>query len=227
MEKDENMKIIYWSDFNCPYSYIGYTRLKKAISKLELDMELEMKAFELEEELNDNLPVPMRNHYARKYGIPEFVAAEKLEEIDDIGREEGLDFDYSNARITSSKDAHRLLKLAMSKNDTLMVEDIIEKLFDAFLCKNQTLADEDLLIEIGTSSGLGKDEVIDMLKSDSYKIEVEIDKEDAKLNRVYAVPCYFVEKGDEMLVIPGVLSSEEFENALKDLKSGEIESKTF
>lgn len=190
-------------------------------------MELEMKAFELEEELDDNLPVPMRNHYARKYGIPEFVAAEKLEEIDDIGREEGLDFDYSNARITSSKDAHRLLKLAMSKNDTLMVEDIIEKLFDAFLCKNQTLADEDLLIEIGTSSGLGKDEVIAMLKSDSYKIEVEIDKEDAKLNRVYAVPCYFVEKGDEMLVIPGVLSSEEFENALKDLKSGEIESKTF
>lgn len=221
------MKIIYWSDFNCPYSYIGYTRLKKAISKLKLDMELEMKAFELEEELDDNLPVPMRNHYARKYGIPEFVAAEKLEEIDDIGREEGLDFDYSNARITSSKDAHRLLKLAMSKNDTLMVEDIIEKLFDAFLCKNQTLADEDLLIEIGTSSGLGEDEVIDMLKSDSYKIEVEIDKEDAKLNRVYAVPCYFVEKGDEMLVIPGVLSSEEFENALKDLKSGEIESKTF
>ena len=83
------MKIIYWSDFNCPYSYIGYVRLKKAISELELDIDLEMKAFELEHELD--------------------------EEIDDIGLEEGLNFDYSNAKITASKDAHRLLKLAMSK----------------------------------------------------------------------------------------------------------------
>lgn len=225
--EDENMKIIYWSDFNCPYSYIGYTRLKKAMNKLKLDMDLEMKAFELEEELDDNVPVPMRNHYARKYGIPEFMAAEKLEEIDEIGKDEGLDFDYSNAKITSSNNAHRLLKLAMSKNDSQIVENIIESLFDAFLCKNQTLSDVDLLTEIGTSAGLDEDEIINMLESDKYKVEVEIDKEDAKLNRVYAVPCYFVEKGDEMLVIPGVLSSEEFENALKDLKNGEIESKTF
>ena len=41
-----------------------------------------------------------------------------------------------------------------------------------------------------------------MLESDAYKVEVEIDKEDAKLNRVYAVPCYFIENGDEILAIP-------------------------
>lgn len=26
-----NMKITYWSDFACPYCYIGNTRLKKAV----------------------------------------------------------------------------------------------------------------------------------------------------------------------------------------------------
>ena len=60
------MKIIYWSDFNCPYSYIGYTRLRKAIDELRLNIEMEMKAFELEEEIEENVIVPMRNHYARK-----------------------------------------------------------------------------------------------------------------------------------------------------------------
>ena len=41
------------------------------------------------------------------------------------------------------------------------------------------------------------------------------------------VVCWFkTENSEEMLVIPGALSTEEFKNALKDLKSGEIESKT-
>lgn len=148
------MKIIYWSDFNCPYSYIGYTRLRKAIDELRLNIEMEMKAFELEEELEENIIVPMRNHYARKYGIPEFEAAKKLKEIDKIGQEEGLDLDYSNAEITPSKDAHRLLKLAMSKNNQQIVENIIEKLYRAFLCENKILNDKDLLIQIGASEGI-------------------------------------------------------------------------
>ena len=145
------MKIIYWSDFNCPYSYIGYTRLRKTIDELGLNIEMEMKAFELEEELEENVIVPMHNHYARKYGIPEFEAVKQLNEIDEIGNEEGLDMDYSNAEITPSKDAHRLLKLAMSKNNQQMVENIIEKLYRAFLCENKTLNDKDLLIQIGAS----------------------------------------------------------------------------
>ena len=221
------MKIIYWSDFNCPYSYIGYKRLKKAINELELDIELEMKAFELEQELDENEITPMINHYARKYGIPEFEAKDMLKEIDDIGKEEGLNFDYSNAKITPSKDAHRLLKLAMRKNNPLLVDNIIEKTYNAFLCENKALARKEVLIEIGTTQGIEEDEIINMLNSNSYEIEVQIDEEDAKLNGVQAVPCYFVENGDEMLVIPGALSKEEFKNALMDLKSGDIESKTY
>lgn len=218
------MKIIYWSDFNCPYSYIGYTRLKNALNELKLDVELDMKAFELELELDGD--VAMVNHYARKYGIPEFEAKEQLKEIDEIGKAEGLNFDYSNAKITSSKNAHRLLKLAKSKNDSDLVENITVKLFEAFLCENKALNSEAVLLDVGTSAGLKASEITEMLNRNSYEIEVQIDEEDAKLNGVHAVPCYFVENSEDMLVIPGALSSEEFKNALKDLKSGEIESKT-
>ena len=221
----KKMKIIYWSDFNCPYSYIGYTRLKKAINELNLDVELDMKAFELEQELDDEI-IPMVNHYARKYGIPEFQAKDMLKEIDDIGKAEGLDFDYSNAQITPSKDAHRLLKFAKSKNNSGLIEKIPVKLFEAFLCENKPLNSYEVLVDIGTSVGLDESEITNMLNSDSYAIEVQIDEEDGKLNGVQAVPCYFVENSEEMLVIPGALSTEEFKNALKDLESGEIESKT-
>ncbi len=41
------MKITYWSDYACPYCYIGEARLKKAIDDIpELkDVEIEMKAY--------------------------------------------------------------------------------------------------------------------------------------------------------------------------------------
>ena len=44
------MKIVYWSDYACPYCYIGETRLKKAIKKLGLEneVEIETQAFELD-----------------------------------------------------------------------------------------------------------------------------------------------------------------------------------
>ncbi|WP_407381537.1 DsbA family protein [Methanobrevibacter sp.] len=219
------MKIIYWSDFNCPYCYIGNTRLKKAINELNLDIKMEMKAFEVEPEESDEIATPMKNHYARKYGIPEFVAIDELKEIDEIGRQEGLNYDYSNSKITSSRNAHRLVKLASSKMDDELVENICEKLSRAFLCERKTLSDKEVLIEIGTSEGLNEKEIEEMLESDKYQVEVQIDEEDARLNSVNSVPFYFIEKGDETLAIPGALTTEEFKNALKDLISGDIEDK--
>lgn len=205
---------------------MGYVRLKNAIMELELDIEPEMKAFELEPAL-DNEITPMINHYARKYGIPEFDAKSRLEEIDDIAKEEGLNLDYSNAKVTSSKDAHRLVKLAMSKNSPSLVDKIIENTYNAFLCENKPLAKKEVLIEIGTSQGLDESEITDMLDSNRFEVEVHLDEDDAILNGVQAVPCYFIENGDETLVIPGALSKEGFKNAIIDLISGEIEKKTF
>lgn len=216
---------MYWSDFNCPYSYMGYVRLKKAIRELGLDIELEMKAFEIEPDLDDEI-IPMIKHYAGKYGISEIEARLMLEEIDDIAKEEGLDIDYSNAKVTSSKDAHRLVKLAASKNSPSLVDSIIEKTYNAFLCENKPLAKE-VLIEIATSQGLDEVEITDMLESTRYEIEVRLDEDDAILNGVQAMPCYFIENGSETLVIAGALSKEGFKTAINDLKSGEIEKKTF
>ena len=44
------MKITYWSDYACPYCYIGEARLKKVLASApELrDVEVEMKSFQLD-----------------------------------------------------------------------------------------------------------------------------------------------------------------------------------
>ena len=42
------MKIVYWSDYACPYCYIGEARLKKALKGLDFPVEVEMKSFQLD-----------------------------------------------------------------------------------------------------------------------------------------------------------------------------------
>ena len=37
------MRIIFWSDFNCPNSYIGLHRLKQAVDELDIEVEWQMK----------------------------------------------------------------------------------------------------------------------------------------------------------------------------------------
>ena len=65
------MKITYWSDYACPYCYIGEARLKKAIEEIpELkDVEIEMKAFQLDPTVGEHAAGDTQTRFAHKYGI--------------------------------------------------------------------------------------------------------------------------------------------------------------
>ena len=143
------MKIVYWSDFACPYCYIGETRLKKAIAQLEEAGEikpgsitLEMKAFELEPYAGEHAEGDTLSRFAKKYKLSDEEAAKKIESIEQMGRGEGLEFNYSGARSTNTLDAHRLTKLAQSKGKPVVPGCQI-----------------DINAAVGQDSGAGADEV--------------------------------------------------------------------
>lgn len=65
------MKIVYWSDYACPYCYIGETRLKKAIKELELEneVEIETRAFELDPDAPKTVETITVDRFAMKYRL--------------------------------------------------------------------------------------------------------------------------------------------------------------
>ena len=65
------MKITCWSDFACPYCYIGNTRLKKAIKDLNLENEVEfdIRAFELDPNAPKNVESKTVERFSVKYGL--------------------------------------------------------------------------------------------------------------------------------------------------------------
>ena len=188
------MKITYWSDYACPYCYIGEARLKKAIDDIpELkDVEIEMKAFQLDPSAGEHAAGDTQTRFAHKYGISMQEAGETIEHISQMGIAEGLDFKYATTLFTNTMDAHRLTKLAQSKNDPQLVEQVIDALFKAYFTDNKELADKELLQQIGEDAGLDAEEVKEILMSDKYKDEVLLDEREAARYGIHAVPFFVV-----------------------------------
>ena len=188
------MKITYWSDYACPYCYIGEARLKKAIDDIpELkDVEIEMKAFQLDPSAGEHAVGDTQTRFAHKYGISMQEAGKTIEHISQMGIAEGLDFKYATTLFTNTMDAHRLTKLAQSKNDPQLVEQVIEALFKAYFTDNKELADKELLQQIGEDAGLDAEEVKEILTSDKYKDEVLLDEREAARYGIHAVPFFVV-----------------------------------
>ena len=188
------MKITYWSDYACPYCYIGETRLKKAIAEIpELeDVDIEMKAFQLDPAAGEHAAGDTQTRFAKKYGISMEEAGQTIEYISQMGAEEGLDFKYAETLFTNTMDAHRLTKLAQSKNDPVLAEKMIEELFKAYFSDNKELADKELLQRIGEECGLDAEEIKEVLASDKYKDEVILDEREAMRYGIHAVPFFVV-----------------------------------
>lgn len=214
-----------WSDFACPYCYIGETRLQKAIEELGLkdQVEIDLRAFELDPEASKEVATTTPERFAMKYRLSLEDANKQVEEISRLGREEGIDFLYANTQYSNTRDAHRLMKLAEAKYDRETVERLNQSLFAAYFTENLVLADHKVLMDKAVGVGMDADEVKAVLESDKYNDEVRFDEREAAMRGVRGVP-YIVFNGE--FAVPGAMSIDGFKSALeRTLRRQEEEKK--
>lgn len=214
------MKIIYWSDYACPYCYIGETHLKKAVQELGVcdQVEIEMKAFELDPDASREYVGPTVDRFARKYGLSKAGAQERIDDISEMGHSAGLDFRYAETRYTNTFDAHRLTKLAQGRGNADQTDRLIERLYHAYFAESLELADHSVLTRIAVEEGLPENEVRKVLESDDFGMEVRLDEREAYRYGVSGVP-FFVLGGKD--TIPGALPVENMKQVLQQLLAQE------
>ncbi len=219
------MTLTIWSDFACPYCYIGETRLERAIEELGMkdDVQIDYRAFELDPTAPKVVVSSTPERFAMKYRLSLEDAEKQIEQISSLGRELGIDFRYATTRYSNTRDAHRLMKLAEAKYDRQTVARLNEALFKAYFVENLVLADHKVLLDKAMSVGMKEDEVKEVLNSDRYDDEVRLDQREAAMRGVRGVP-YIVFGGD--FAIPGAMSIEGFKAALeRELRRQEKEDK--
>lgn len=77
------MKIELWSDYACPFCYIGEKRLEKALAEIDGGdkVEIEFKSFELDPYASREVVSSTVDRFAAKYHLSKEEAAERIEAI--------------------------------------------------------------------------------------------------------------------------------------------------
>ncbi|MDE5887749.1 MAG: DsbA family oxidoreductase [Muribaculaceae bacterium] len=218
------MTLTIWSDFACPYCYIGETRLQNAIEELGLkdDVVIDFRAFELDPTAPKEVTTTTPERFAKKYGLSLEGAKEQIEQISSLGRELGIDFNYATTLYSNTRDAHRLMKLAEAKYDRETVGRLNEALFKAYFVENLVLSDHQVLLAKGVEAGLKEEDLKEVLDSDKYDDEVRFDEREAMMRGIRGVP-YIVFNGG--FAVPGAMSTDGFKSALeRELKRQEKEA---
>lgn len=205
-----------WSDFACPFCYIGERRLQDAIKELgwEDKFQIKYKAFELDQNAPKESQLTSIERLSKKYRISESTAKSKIEAIDAQGRELGIDFRYQFAKPSNTFDAHRLMKLAEIKYDSDTVDKLNEALFDAYFVKNLVLSDKTVLLETALSVGLKEEDIMKTLDTDQFEKSVRDDEHGASMIGIKGVP-YIV--FNNKYAIPGALSIDDFKKVLEEV----------
>ena len=205
------MKILYLSDFNCPYSYIGLNRMKNVCNELNLNVEWELKSFELD---FDNI------------SAIDMYPTDEIGDIERTASDEGLTIKLEKMPIRSTRDAHRLVKYVQREYPEAALE-LVFKIFELNFSENEDITNHEALINAAASCGFNKDEISEFIKRDSLDIEVYLDMDEAISYGITTIPYYFIEYNNERLIIPGAYEKESIKTAFKDLLSGEMKDKSF
>ena len=206
------MHIELWSDFACPYCYIGEARLRRALKDLDAEraVTITMKSFELDPTASRSVQSTTPERFARKYGLSLAAANAQIAHISQLGCDEGIDFRYATANYSNMLDAHRLAKYGMEQGHA----EINEKLFAAYFTDNLNLADRDVLVRLAEGVGLPPEETREVLSSDRYEDAVRKDEREAARMGIHGVPYFYI---DRKIAIGGAQPYDLLRQTLADL----------
>ncbi|MBB1086210.1 DsbA family oxidoreductase [Limosilactobacillus fastidiosus] len=189
------VKISVWTDYACPFCYIAEARVDNLIKEMGIEdqVEFDYHSFELYPDAPKDVQETTIVRFAKKYGLTEEEAADRIDKIAEMGRAEGLDFNYSSTLNTNSMDAHRLTQYVNSLGDPKLTKQVSDLLFDAYFGKNLKLADHDVLMDVAKKAGLDLPKVKEVLESNAFYDEVRADENFIMKQGVNAVPFFIID----------------------------------
>ncbi|HLU23742.1 MAG TPA: DsbA family oxidoreductase [Bacillaceae bacterium] len=211
------MKITIWSDFVCPFCFIGESHLHDALKKFEHadKVEIEYKSFLL---MPDAEYVP-GNDYAQTFadmkGIPLSQARSMLQQVEQMANNSGVAINYNKAKLSSTYDAHRVFQYAKEQGKG---NEFFHRFYVAHFTEGEVLSDVETIVRLAEEVGLDGTEVRSIVenKSNTEKITQEISE--ARTVGVQGVPFFVF---DNKYAISGAQPVEAFNQVLDQVWENE------
>ncbi|MCD4826706.1 MAG: DsbA family oxidoreductase [Acholeplasmataceae bacterium] len=187
------MKIEIWSDFACPFCYIGKTRFEQALNefKNKKDVEVTYKAYQLNPYAPKTMEGSAYEAFAKGHNMTVKEAKDRFKMFEQNAKSVGLTYNYDIIQMTNTFDAHRLAKYAATKN---LEDKLTNRLMKAYFTDGLNLADHATLEKLAVEIGLDQTEAKEVLASNKYKDEVQGQIDEARKVGVQGVPFFVINR---------------------------------
>lgn len=211
------MRIEVWSDYVCPFCYIGKRRLEEALESTGLKDKADVvfKAYQLDPDSPKVTDLKMHDVLSTKYNMSLDEAKKMTANIAAQAKEVGLNYDFENMRRANTFDAHRLVKLAETEN---LDAEMTEALLNAYFVEAKQIGNVEFLTQLGSRVGLASGLVREMLDSDEFSADVQEDIEEAGQVGVKGVPFFVINR---KYAISGAQPTATFAEALQKVAEEE------
>ncbi|EUJ48117.1 DsbA family oxidoreductase [Paenilisteria rocourtiae] len=183
------MKVEIWSDFACPFCYIGKRNFEKGLKEFGKEVEIEYRSFELDPSAPTQYDQTMDEILAEKYGMTVEKAKSMNDQVSAQAKTVGLDYHFDTMVPTNTFDAHRLLQFAKTKGTS---ESVKEALLYSYFTESKNLSDHETLATIAEANGLDKTETLEMLASDAFATNVRDDEQTGASLGIQGVPFFVI-----------------------------------
>ncbi|MEI6128601.1 MAG: DsbA family oxidoreductase [Planctomycetota bacterium] len=182
-----------WSDFACPWCYIGKRRLGAALAAFAHANEVQVvwRAFELDPSapaLQARLPYAER--LAVKYGMSVADARVRIDQVTAAAAEVGIAMDFDRVQPGNTFDAHRLLQFAREHG---RADEVGERLLTAYFCDGRALSDRIMLVAVARAAGLVGDAARAALEGDYGAAAVRSEQKLARDLGIQGVPFFRID----------------------------------
>jgi len=194
------LKIEIVSDVVCPWCIIGFKALQQALSNVGevVDADIHWQPFEL----NPQMPEAgenLRSHLSQKYGTTLEGSIQARANITQMGAELGFEFNYfDDMRMYNTRKAHKLIHWA---RDSGLQTELKLELFTAFFSRQQSLADESILLDCVETCGLSRGAAKVILDDPEFDILLQNAEEQWRAKGIQSVPSFIF--NDSYLVSGG------------------------
>lgn len=147
------MKIEIWSDIMCPFCYMGKKQLEKAIERLPYRDQIEIvwRSFELNPDIAYIPGKSVTQYLSEIKNMPIEEVKRMQEKLALQGKELDIDFNFDQAPISNSHNAHKLIHIAQKQGKA---NDVKEELFRRYFSEGANVEDLSVLNDIAAKMGV-------------------------------------------------------------------------
>ncbi|MCT1902768.1 DsbA family oxidoreductase [Oceanobacillus sojae] len=213
------MKVEIWSDFVCPFCYIGKRRFEHALENFPHrdQVAVQFRSYQLDPAAQHVPDKKYDETFSELKGIPLEQVSVMNKQVADQAEEVGLTYRFDTMKYSNTFDAHRIAKLATENKKEA---ELTERLFQAHFTDSELLSDKNTLIRLAEEAGLNREDAENVLDSCKFRNKVNEDIDLAKQLGVQGVPFFVF---NEKYAVSGAQPQETFTQVLEKVWQEEQE----